>query len=314
MATEPEVVDLEGVQPSAEEGAASAAGAGRQDREAPDLPDPVDEPAQSDPAQVNDVQKAQADLDAANSAAQETEESSDDMPNRDDLESDSVTPARGTAPPLEADGDADEESDTRFAPLDGLDTSPGNDNSADQKDQASGRIQTDGASETGEDQPPGPSLKEDGEEDSGAIGDHTDSAEAAHTRDTNPAGDRANPGTRPHEADEASSAQVGSLAENENSPSPQDSAADGDADEDGKPTKEQSLQKELVPEHRIEPAAAMEVRENRDTSAPVIEEESAQAPSEPAETTGAPDLPEPESASYEPENRPGTEAATEPVA
>ncbi|MEU0632857.1 hypothetical protein [Streptomyces sp. NPDC005989] len=311
VATEPEVADLEGVHPSTQEPASSSAGSGHQGREAPDLPDPVDGHAQPGPAQVNDVQTAQADLDAANAAAQGTEESSDDTPNPDDLESDGVVPTDGTAPPLEADGDADEENDTPFAPLDGLDTSLGNDNSADQEDQASDRIQTAEASETGEDEPLGPSLKGDGEEGSGVIGDHTDSDKAAHTQDTKTAADRTNPGTQPHEADEASSPQGGSLTEDEDSPSPQDSAADGDADEDSKPTQEKSLQKELVPEHRIEPVVAMEVSESRDTSAPVVEEEPAPTPSEPAETTSAPDLPEPQTAGGERKSRPGTEVEPE---
>ncbi|MFD8112897.1 hypothetical protein [Streptomyces microflavus] len=313
VATEPEVVDLEGTQASAEEVSTSSAGAGPQDRDAPDLPDPVDGPAQPDPAQVNDVQKAQADLDAANAAAQETEESPDDIPNQNDLESNDVTSA-GTAPPLEEDSGANEQSGTRFASVDGLDTSPGNGNSTDQEDQASDRIQTDGASETGEDEPPGPPLTGDGEEDSGVTGDLTDSDEAAATQDTRPAADSADPGTQPREADEAPFPQVGSLAEDEDSPSPQDSAADGDADEDSKPTKEESLQKELVPEHRIEPGLAMEISENGDTSSPVVEEEPAPASSEPAETPGAPDLPEPQTVGDEPENHPGTEVATEPEA
>lgn len=312
VATEPEVADLEGVHPAGE-AATSSAGAGRQDRQAPDLPDPVDGPVQADPAQVGDAQAAQADLDAASVAAQETEESSDDTSNRDDLESDGAAPERGTATPLETDGDADEESDTRIAPLDGLDTNPGNDNSADQEDQASDSIQADGASETGEGEPPGTSLKGDGEEDSGVIGDHTDSDEAADSQDTQPAADKADPGTQTHETDEASSPHDGSLDEDENPPSLQGTATDEGVEEDGKPTKEKSLQKELVPEHHIEPAAAIEVGETRDISEPVIEEERAPAPSEPAETTGAPDLPEPQTLGDKPENHPGTEVKQEPV-
>ncbi|MEV7852758.1 hypothetical protein [Streptomyces sp. NPDC088183] len=305
VATEPEVTDLEGVHPSTDQAATSAAGAGRQDREAPDLPDPVDGPAQSDPTQVNDVQKAQAGLDAANAAAQETEESSDDTPNQDDLESDGATPARGTAPPLEADGDADEQSDTHFAPLDGLHTSPGNDNSTDQEDQASDRIQTDGASETGENEPPEPSLKGDGEE---------DSSEAAHTEEAKPAADKAIPGTQTREINEASSPHNGSLNEDENPPLPQETATDEGVDEGGKPTKEKSFQKELVPEHRIEPAGTMEASENGDISAPVVEKGTATSPTEPAKTTGAPDLPEPEFASRKPESHPATGVASEPEA
>ncbi|WP_406458104.1 hypothetical protein OG782_35250 [Streptomyces sp. NBC_00876] len=309
VAAEPVVVDLEGIQPSAEEVSTASAEAGRQDREAPDLPDPVDGPAQSDPAQVNDAQKAQADLDAGNAAAQEAEEPSDDTPSQNDLESDNVASA-GTAPPLESDGDADEPSDTRSAPLDGLGTSPGNDNSAEQEDQASDRIQTDEASETGDDEPPGPSLTEDGEEDSGAAGDHTESDEAARAQDTKPPTDSASPNTQPNEADEASSQQVESLGENRNSPSPQDSAADGDPDDHSKPIEEESLQKELEPEHHIEPPVAMTERESNDISASIVEEKSAPGLPEPAESTGAPDLPE--SASHESQNFTGAEIATGP--
>ncbi|MFH8476965.1 hypothetical protein [Streptomyces sp. NPDC018000] len=69
-----------------------------------------------------------------------------------------------------------------------------------------------------------------------------------------------------------------------------------------------------VPEHRIEPAGAMEASENRDISAPVVEKETATSPTEPAKTTGAPDLPEPESASRKPENYPATGVASEPEA
>ncbi|MGW6508912.1 hypothetical protein ACWGCP_15370, partial [Streptomyces niveus] len=232
--------DLEGARSSKEEGTTSAAGAVRQDREAPDLPAPVDEPVQRDPAQASDMQRAQADLDAANSAAQETEEVPDD----------GVASQRGAALPLEKSGA--EESQIRSTPLDDPNAGPDNDTSG-PEDQANDSSQTDGAKEKGEDESTElfpPRGDEEGRE---AVGAYTkvdsENMVSANQQQGDPLVEE-----QPAQGGETAGPQQTEQATAEASPDVRDAPFDHRNDDDD-PANELSLGKELVPERRISPPA-----------------------------------------------------------